>query len=104
MATLPHTQIDLQPEALTALCETHYVEQLWVFGSVLRPDFHADSDIDFLVKFTSFPREDYFDNYIAFKEGLATIFKRKIDLLELQTLKNPILKRNVFAKRQKVYG
>ena len=104
MLSPPHPQVDLQLTSLKKLCEKHHVEKLWVFGSVLRSDFRPDSDIDFLVQFTDFPIEDYFDNYITFKESLISLFKREIDLLEIQTIKNKVLKRNIFAKRQKIYG
>jgi predicted nucleotidyltransferase len=38
-------------EAVETLCVKYGVEELSVFGSALREDFGADSDIDFLVRF-----------------------------------------------------
>ena len=46
-----NAQIELPMPAISALCRKYGVEQLAVFGSVLRDDFHADSDVDFLVVF-----------------------------------------------------
>jgi predicted nucleotidyltransferase len=37
--------------AITAFCRRHHVRRLALFGSVLRPDFRADSDVDVLVEF-----------------------------------------------------
>jgi predicted nucleotidyltransferase len=37
--------------AIRAFCERHHVARLAVFGSVLRDDFGADSDVDVLVEF-----------------------------------------------------
>ena len=34
---------------LTAVCERYSVRRLWLYGSILRPDFRPDSDIDVLV-------------------------------------------------------
>ena len=42
--------IELDDEALRAFCEKWGVAELAVFGSVLRDDFHPDSDVDFLVE------------------------------------------------------
>lgn len=36
---------------IKTLCETYKVKTLSVFGSVIRDDFSADSDIDFAVDF-----------------------------------------------------
>lgn len=36
-------------EKLKAICEKHFVEKLFVFGSVLRSDFTENSDLDFAV-------------------------------------------------------
>jgi predicted nucleotidyltransferase len=45
----PKIAIDLA--AIKAFCERHHVARLAVFGSVLRDDFDADSDVDVLVEF-----------------------------------------------------
>ncbi len=38
-------------ESLKQLCDAHHVTTMYVFGSALRSDFSATSDIDFLVRF-----------------------------------------------------
>ena len=43
--------IDVPDEQLAELCERFAVERLEVFGSSVRGDFRADSDIDLLVTF-----------------------------------------------------
>jgi hypothetical protein len=45
------TAIPIPYEALRAFCERHHIAKMWLFGSVLRDDFRADSDIDVLVTF-----------------------------------------------------
>jgi uncharacterized protein len=40
---------------LESFCRRHHVQRLGLFGSVLRPDFGPESDIDVLVEFE--PRE-----------------------------------------------
>ncbi|HSH52655.1 MAG TPA: nucleotidyltransferase domain-containing protein [Bacteroidales bacterium] len=89
---------------LISLCKKYKVNELYAFGSVLTDMFNKHSDIDFLVKFGDVKLYDYFDNYIEFKESLENLFKRKVDLLEIQTLKNPILRRSIDRNKIKVYG
>jgi len=89
---------------LTALCKKYKVRELYVFGSVLTELFNKNSDIDFLVKFGDVALYNYFDNYMDFKESLENLFERKVDLLEIQTLKNPILKRSIDKNKIKLYG
>lgn len=73
------------------LCATHNVDTMYLFGSALTPNFNKNSDIDFLVKFKPIDLFQYFDNYINLKESLQKLFGREVDLVEEQTLKNPIL-------------
>jgi len=48
--------------------------------------------------------EDYADNFFDFRDALAVLFQRKIDLVEVQTLKNPYFKQVVENTKQPVYA
>ena len=96
--------IDNHIDTLTELCYTHNVDKMYLFGSALNSNFNANSDIDFLVKFKSIDLAKYFDNYINFKDKLKNLFGREIDLVEEQTLKNPILIRSINRSKELVYG
>ena len=89
---------------ISNLCKKHYVSEMYVFGSVLTDDFGPDSDIDFLVRFTGVDLMEYFDNYMDLKESLESLFSRSVDLIEIQTLKNPILKRSIDRNKKILYG
>lgn len=91
-------------DRIKELCNRHHVEKMYLFGSALDSDFNDKSDIDFLVKFKVIELSNYFDNYWNFKEGLKRLFKRNIDLVEEQTLKNPILINSINRNKQLVYG
>jgi predicted nucleotidyltransferase len=43
--------ITIDRDAIATFCRRHHIRQLALFGSVLRPDFRADSDVDVLVEF-----------------------------------------------------
>ncbi|MBF9253550.1 nucleotidyltransferase domain-containing protein [Pontibacter sp. 172403-2] len=91
--------------SITELCQLHKVDRLFVFGSVLTDEFHEESDIDFLVKFGSkISLYHHFDNYMEFKESLEKLLQRPIDLVEEQTVKNPILKRSIDKNKKLLYG
>ncbi|WP_417428702.1 nucleotidyltransferase family protein [Halpernia sp.] len=94
----------LNNEELNILCKTHEVENLYLFGSSLSENFHKESDIDFLVKFNTQDLFNYFNNYLSLKEKLAKLFNRKIDLVEVQSLKNPILINSINKTKQLIYG
>ena len=44
-------KVNLPHQKITDFCKKNHIIRLSLFGSVLRDDFHLDSDIDFLVEF-----------------------------------------------------
>jgi len=44
-------RLQTDPERLGEFCRGHHIRRLALFGSVLRDDFDADSDVDVLVEF-----------------------------------------------------
>jgi predicted nucleotidyltransferase len=45
------TTLPIDRAALAEFCRRHHIRKLSLFGSVLREDFRADSDVDVLVEF-----------------------------------------------------
>jgi len=88
---------------IEVLSKNHGVLKLYAFGSVLTKNFNESSDVDFLVQFSNVFPSNYFDNYMNFKENLEKTLTRKVDLVEVQTLKNPILKRSIDRTKMIVY-
>ena len=91
-------------ENLKNLCDKYHVDKMYLFGSALNSNFNSNSDIDFLVKFKPIDLAKYFENYINFKENLKKLLGREIDLVEQQTLKNPILISSIEKNKQLIYG
>jgi len=96
--------IDRNMEDLKKLCTLYNVEKMYLFGSVLNANFNKESDIDFLVKFKTIEISTYFDNYMDFKENLEKLFGREVDLVEEQTLRNPILINSINKSKELIYG
>ena len=89
---------------INELCANHKVKSLYAFGSVLTSNFNANSDIDLIVDFKDVDVKDYADNYFDLKFSLQDIFKRPVDLLEEQAIKNPYFKQVVNQNKELVYG
>ncbi len=70
--------ITVDEERLAEFCRRHHIERLCLFGSVLREDFLADSDVDVLVQFEPghTPGWDFF----GMQDELSGIFGRQVDL------------------------
>ncbi len=92
-----------QLDTIRSLCERYRVKTLYVFGSVLTPNFDTHSDIDLLVDFLDQDALQYTSNYFQFKFELEKLFNRKIDLLEERALKNPYFIENINQKKQLLY-
>ena len=71
-------------ERIAEFCRKHHIKKLAIFGSVLGPDFRADSDIDVLVEFEAghVPGLAFF----TMEDELSGIFGRKVDLNTPQCL------------------
>ena len=86
------------------LCKKHKVEKLYLFGSATNESFNQKSDIDLLVSFKNIELAHYFMNYITLKEKFEELFGRDVDLVEEQTLKNPILINSINKNKELIYG
>ena len=95
--------IELNKSKLNALCDTHKVKELYLFGSVLTDKFNDNSDIDMLIQFNQVELLEYFDNYMDLKEKLEQLLLRPVDLVENQAIRNPIFRKVVEREKQLVY-
>ena len=71
--------IDLPAQAVEAFCRKYHIRKFSLFGSVLRPDFRPDSDIDVLVEFESGHVPGFITLGIMHVE-LAEILGRPVDI------------------------
>lgn len=83
-------------------CDRWHVEELSLFGSVIRNDFRPNSDIDVLVVFDPSVKRGLFDQMEA-KQALAALFGRKVDLTEKRLLKNPFSKVEILQTCRIIY-
>lgn len=99
----PQARIPLPLQALAAFCRKWRIEELSLFGSVLREDFSPESDVDVLVAFAPDAQLSLFD-FVEMQDELSEIFGRKVDLVSRGGLRNPFRRHEILNTRQIVYA
>jgi predicted nucleotidyltransferase len=97
-----HPLIDNNRMAIADLCRLHGVRRLEAFGSILRRDFRAESDVDILVEFEP-AAAGSFQNFLDLKESLEALLGRSVDLLELHAVRNRRLRHYIEKGRSPIY-
>lgn len=88
-----------------ALCASLEVKQLCVFGSARGDAFDpATSDVDFVVEFERNSEPGIADRYMNLALGLESIFKRPVDLLTRNAIRNSIFKEVVDKTQVEIYA
>jgi predicted nucleotidyltransferase len=96
-----------QREQIAELCRHHHVLRLSVFGSAARDDFDpTTSDVDVIVDFDvdAISNEEYSHNKWALHDELSRCFRRKVDLLTWESVKNPYLLRSIQGSNETLYA
>ena len=70
--------INIDPDEIAAFCQRHGIVRFSLFGSILRDDFSADSDIDVLIEFPG-PSPSLLD-LGGMQAELTATFGRTVDL------------------------
>jgi uncharacterized protein len=96
------TRLGVERAGVAALCRVHGISDLALFGSVLRADFNAASDVDLLVRFKPGACRSLFD-LARVKQAFEMLFGRSVDLVEEKGLTNPIRRQEILKERRRVY-
>ncbi len=88
---------------ITEFCKRWSVTEFAMFGSVLRDDFRPDSDIDVLVSIDPRAHIGLFE-LADMKIELQNMFKRPVDLVEKEGLRNPYRRKEILRTAQVVYA
>ena len=95
--------LTLAPETLRDFCTRWMVAEFSFFGSVLRPDFRPDSDVDVLVSFSSEARWSLLD-LVKMQEELTAWFGRPTSIVEARALRNPFRRAEILRTRKILYA
>jgi hypothetical protein len=100
---MSRAQILIPEERIRDFCRRWKIAELSLFGSVLRDDFHADSDVDALVTFAKDAEWSLYD-WLDMVRELRGIFGRDVDLLSAQALRNPYRRHEILKTREILYA
>jgi uncharacterized protein len=86
------------------LCRSHKVDKIYAFGSSITDHFDPEkSDIDIVVKVDIDDPVDRGEALLSLWDKLEGLFKRKVDLLTEDSIRNPYLKANINRTKRLIY-
>ena len=88
---------------IAAFCEHWGVTEFSLFGSVLRDDFRPKSDIDVMLVIKPDAPIGLFE-LAEMKVELQELFKRPVDLVEKDGLRNPYRRKEILRTAQVIYA
>jgi predicted nucleotidyltransferase len=96
---IPHVAVS--DDRIADLCRRWTIRELSVFGSVVRQDVRADSDIDVLVSCEAGAGWSLLD-LVTMQTELAAVLGRPVDLIEEAALRNPYRRAAILESKQVV--
>lgn len=102
---MPTTALEMPKKAVADFCRRWDICELALFGSVLRPDFRPDSDVDVLVTFAPQAHWTLLD-CVRMEQELAGILGRAVDLVTRRAIEqssNPIRRRQILESAESLY-
>jgi uncharacterized protein len=95
-------RIQIDTDKIVDSCRRWNVEQLSLFGSVLREDFRPDSDVDVLVRFSPEAHIGLI-GFSRMEDDLSEMLSRKVDLATVAGPKELICD-GILAEAEIVYS
>ncbi len=98
--------LGVKEEQIADFCQRWKIHRLAVFGSALKGQLPADSDIDLLVTFKPEAEWSMFDHY-RMEEELTKLFGREVDLVSIKAAEestNPISRREILESARQIYA
>lgn len=97
--------LNLPMSIIDEFCRNHRIKMLALFGSALRDDFRADSDVDLLVEFAPDAEPGLFE-LAALEAELESLLGRPVDLVEKQAVeqsRNYIRRHQILTHMEPIY-
>jgi predicted nucleotidyltransferase len=95
------TAIRIDKNKIADICRRHHIQKLSLFGSVLRDDFGAESDVDVLVQYQ--PGQAIGFEVFDIEKELSALFGHQVDLVTEKYL-NPRLRDLVLESAEVQYA
>jgi predicted nucleotidyltransferase len=103
MEKLIKNGISLNYNDLVFLCKKYSINELAVFGSSIRDDFNQNSDVDILISFVHNSNISLFE-IIELERDLSQLLNREVDIVEKESIKNPIRKERILSTKEIIYA
>ncbi|HEY9619244.1 MAG TPA: nucleotidyltransferase family protein [Crinalium sp.] len=103
LGSLVISRLKASPTQIAKFCQRWHITELALFGSILRDDFRADSDIDVLVTFA--PEHGLsWDDRLKMQGEIEVLLGRKVDLVSKKYLKNPYRRYEILKTHRVIYA
>lgn len=102
----PAPHVDPPREQIAEFCRKWRVNEVALFGSVLRDDFRPDSDVDVLLTFAPDAGVSLFD-YTEIQDDLEAIFGRRVDVVSKRGILhggNPFSQKEILGTAHVIYA
>lgn len=104
--TLIEKRLGVSQKAIIEFCQRWQIIEFAVFGSVLRLDFHPDSDIDVLVTFAPEAQRGLTET-LQMQDELKAMFTREVDFIvktALEKSQNWLRRQTILDSTQVIYA
>lgn len=95
--------VPIPTDRIADFCHRWRIREFSLFGSVLRDDFDAESDVDVLVVYEPGTVWD-FDDYDTMRSELKGLFGRRVDIVPERAVRNPFLRESIFENRRIIHA
>jgi hypothetical protein len=85
------------------ICKVHQINSLYVFGSAALGNFKSESDIDLLVEIDENDPIKRGELMMSLWDNFENYFKRQVDLLTQNSIRNPYLKDEIEHAKILIY-
>lgn len=95
--------IPIPREQIAEFCRKWKVNELALFGSVLRNDFRPESDVDVVIRLAEDAPWSLFE-WVEMVDELKALFGREVDLIDASGLRNPFRRHEIMSTREVIYA
>jgi len=103
MTNMVYHGVDIPEDKIAAFCRKWRITEFALFGSVLRPDFRPDSDIDVLITVSRDALWSFWD-LDDLSDELRQLLGREVDVVSKRALKNPFRRHEILTTRRVIYA
>ena len=94
--------VGLSYDKVAEFCRKWNLRQFSLFGSILRDDFSAESDVDVLIERSADSQMSLYD-WMNMQDELREAVGRPVDVVDIKGLTNPFRRHEILRTRQVVY-